>query len=264
MRTHLLGLAVIAGACGKVGNGGPTAPVDAAGVDVAVFADASDGMAAVADRNCVDVKARLGTASDGVYWIDPDLSGTAYRPFPVFCGAMATPTPMEYLELVHTSRPSDPSPTSNFSSYAMGAPHASFTCDCGVATTLYSKLRIDPVKLVVSSAAVYAVFSDSTQLACLQSKAGCPGLTPFATAESCIAQHYAGGTANVDLRGTGFHIAGTDASMFKRNEEFDPSYGFTSEGSATIDDARKTASITGGGDCGGFGAITGLPLVQDE
>src|SRR5580765_5946389 len=106
MRTHLLGLAVIAGACGKVGNGGPTAPVDAAGVDVAVSADASDGMAAVVDRNCVDVKARLGTASDGVYWIDPDLSGTAYKPFPVFCGAMATPTPMEYLELVHTSRPS--------------------------------------------------------------------------------------------------------------------------------------------------------------
>jgi hypothetical protein len=52
--------------------------------------------------------------------------------------------------------------------------------------------------------------------------------------------------------------------MFKRNEEFDPSHGFTSEGTATIDDARKTASITGGGDCGGFGAITGLPRVQDE
>ena len=68
----------------------------------------------------------------------------------------------------------------------------------------------------------------------------------------------------MDLRGTGFHIARTDASMFKRNEDFDPSYGFTSEGTAAIGDARKTASITGGGDCGGFGAITGLPLVQDE
>jgi hypothetical protein len=260
MRNRVLAFLVIAGACGRVRNGGMAEPGDAAVLDVA---GAADGMPAVVDRNCIDVKARLGAASDGVHWIDPDLDGSAYKPFRVFCGGMSTPTPVEYLELAHTSRASDAPPMSNFSTYGMGAPHASWTCDCGVATTLYSKLRIDPITLVISSADMFAVFSDSTQLTCMQTNFGCPGISPYATAESCIAQHFAGGTANVDLRDTGFHIAGTDASMFKRTEELDPGNGFTSEGTAVVDDTRKIANITGGGDCGGFGAVTGLQLAQD-
>src|SRR5690348_11955030 len=149
---HLLLLTVAA--CGNI----PAQPPhhDPIAPDAAIDSQAPDALQAdastmqVLDRSCAEVKARLATSADGRYWIDPDLGGTSYKAFQVWCGDMATATPHEYLELAHTSQPSDAAPASNYSTYAMGAPHASWSCNCGVATTLYSKLRIDPVSLTVT------------------------------------------------------------------------------------------------------------------
>src|SRR6185436_890460 len=178
LATHLLrtvALAALVAACGQIAPDPEDPAPDAAPPDPPT----ADGMPAVVDRSCVEVKARLATAADGLYWIDPDLDGPSYKPFQVFCAGMATPTPEEFLELAHTSRPAD-APSSNYATYATGAVHASWTCDCGVVTTLYSKLRIDPITLAVSGRSTYAVYSSDTQLSCLQAKAGCPGTTPYA------------------------------------------------------------------------------------
>jgi len=261
LATHLLrtvALAALVAACGQIAPDPEEPAPDAAPPDPPT----ADGMPAVVDRSCVEVKARLATAADGLYWIDPDLDGPSYKPFQVFCAGMATPTPEELLELAHTSRPAD-APSSNYATYATGAVHASWTCDCGVVTTLYSKLRIDPITLAVSGRSTYAVYSSDTQLSCLQAKAGCPGTTPYAVAMSCAGNYNDSGRANIDLRGVPFHVAGTDAAMFKKAEDWSAGWGFTSAGSAAIDDARKVVTLTGGGDCGGFGAYAGVVLAQD-
>lgn len=259
---HLLRTAVLAALVAACGQIAPD-PADPA-PDAAAAPDTSsaDTMPAVVDRNCVEVKARLATAVEGLYWIDPDLDGPGYKPFQVFCAGMAGPTPEEFLELANTSRPAD-APTSNYATYATGAVHASWTCDCGIVTTLYSKLRIDPITLAVSGRGTYAVFSSDTQRSCLQSKPGCPGITPYGIAMSCAGNYNASGSANIDLGGVPFHVAGTDPSMFRRAEDFNTAWGFTSAGTATLDAARKLATLTGGGDCGGFGAYNGLVLAQD-
>jgi hypothetical protein len=254
----LLVVSVCAAACGKIDDpSGEPAPDASAATDGPVADAGAPADAPVAlDRSCTEVKARLGTATDGAYWIDPDLEGARYTPFEVFCGAMTTASPKEYLQLVQTSQPSD-LPTSNYSTYATGAPHASWTCDCGVVTTLFSKVRIDPVTLVVEIGdRTFSVFATTTQLACLQSKPNCPGTTPYALAQACVTNYDASGRANIDLRGTRFHVAGTGVAMFTAN-------GFTPAGSATIDDAREVVELTGGGDCGWFGAADGLQLAQD-
>ena len=263
--THLLRdlsfvtLVLSIGACGAV-DGNATPDATSIGAD----APSIDGAIAVLDRSCAEVKARLATATDGAHWIDPDLDGTSYKPFRVFCANMAGPAPEEYLELARTSLPAD-EPSANYATFATGIPHAAWTCDCGVATTLYSKVRIDPVRLMLLSTSTFAVFSASTQLSCLQTHSGCPGTTPYAAAASCVTNYDASGRANVDLRDVPFHVVGTgtDTSMFKRYEDFNSGWGFQSDGSATIDDMRKIVNVTGGGDCGGFGALDGLPLAQD-
>lgn len=206
--------------------------------------------------NCLDVKVQLGITSDGVHWIDPDRHGTDYKPFEVFCSEMASATPKEYLELQRVSAPADTA-TWNYSTFATGAVHGQWTCDCGVDTTVYSKVRIDPQTLIVqTNDATFAQYSNSTNVTCLQNGSGCPGLRSYALAGSCVTNYDASGRANIDLIGMPFHLAGTGTEMFT------PS-GFTPGGTATIDVARKAADLTGGGDCGDFGAQAGLPLAQD-
>jgi hypothetical protein len=253
MRPHVL--AVVLAGCGAVDHG---SSVDAGpGSDATVQPDAPvDAPMPVVDRSCTEVKARLGTAIDGVYMIDPDREGPKYKPFAVFCAGMATPTPHEYLELARKSDPAATA-TANFSTYAMGSVHASWTCDCGIATTVYTKVRLDPVSLTVGgSDPMFAVYSKSTDVACINTKAGCPGPTPYGMAESCAGNFNPAGRANIDLRDMPFHIAGTDSSAFVGG-------GFTPAGDVMIDADRKVAAITGGGDCGFFGAVNGVQLAQD-
>jgi hypothetical protein len=133
-------------------------------------------------------------------------------------------------------------------------------------TARYTKVRLDPRTLtILTTDTTYATWSASTNTSCMATTAGCPGYPAFAAAASCNGNFDASGRGNVDLTGMPFHVAGTgtDVSMFKTYESFDPKYGFTSSGTATIDAARKVVTLTGGGDCGGFGALGGLPLEQD-
>lgn len=227
-------------------------------------ARAIDAAPGTADRSCTEAKARLATATDGAFLIDPDLDGPLYKPFEVFCADMATAAPKEFLELRRTSAPSDARPASNYSTYAMGKPHGVWTCDCGAATTIYTKVRIDPVKLLITGDARFGVYSNSTDRACLATMTGCPAPVPFANASACVATNTPAGSANVDLRDTPFHISGVgaDVSMFKKYED-SGGPGFMSAGTAKIDAARKVLDLTGGGDCGGFGAFAGLQLAQD-
>jgi hypothetical protein len=256
------GVALAVAACGNV-----TDPIDELSPDAPIPADAPmvpDALV-VMDRNCADVKARLGTTSDGVHRIDPDLDGVAYKPFDVFCAEMATPAPKEYLELARVSLPTDAEPV-NFSMHAGGPVHNSWTCDCGPVTTLYSKVRIDPLTLIVHNFDTrFTVYSSSTQVACLDTMPGCPGpgsdsvnpsldSTPYAVAAACITNFRGDGRANVDLTGTMFHLA-NDVAL-------EPA-GFTVAGEAIVSEDRKRAELTGGGDCGWLGAIGGLQLAQD-
>lgn len=252
-------LALVSGGCGSVGGTQTDAtpqvhndaPADTRNVDALVVLDAS----------CRDVKQRLATATDGVYWIDPDLSGAAYKPFQVFCANMSTATPEEFLELKRTSSPTDNPPASNYSTYATGTPHANWTCSCGVLTWLFSKVRINPTTLVASGDQRFEVYSNSTNVACTQQMTGCPQGVPYGAAQSCIDAlngPNTAGRANIDLRDVPFHIdgVGTDNSMFI-------GAGFNAMGTATIDSARKVVDLTGGGDCGGWGVWNGLQLAQD-
>jgi GON domain len=264
--TPLASLIVIAG-CGDPGGNFKPPATDGPATDAASDAPAPIDAPVALDRNCAEVKSRLATSADGRHWIDPDLDGTSYKPFAVYCGGMSTATPFEYLELARTSSPGDVA-SANYSTYATGNPHRGWACNCGAATTLHTKVRINPVTLVISNSGIFTVFSADTDLACLQATPSCAsgGATspsPYAIARSCRGNLDANGRANVDLRDMPFHIAGTNASMFKRGEDFDPMYGFTSAGSAEIDTTRKVVTITGGGDCGGFGAYAGIPLAQD-
>lgn len=219
-----------------------------------------DGSSPVVDLNCSDVKARLATTADGAYWISPLRVGDAEKPFQVFCAGMETLAPKEYLELKRVSTPA--LLTANYSTFATGTPHLSWTCDCGNVTLVYSKVRIDPVSLVVDgSDTTYAVYSANTDTACLTTKAGCDiAYSWFGHANACVDNSLAAGSAQVDLTGTQFHIAGTGTAMFKP-------VGFNGAGTAEIDPTRKVLVLTGGGNCGGFGVgqydKAVLPLAQD-
>jgi hypothetical protein len=253
----VLGLAVAA--CGKVDKpltdaAPPDAPIDAA-------ADAAIDAAPVTDRSCTEVKARLGTAADGVYPIDPDGLGVNYKPFDVFCADMASASPKEYLDLRRTTPPSAAT-SSNYATYFSVMVHQDFQCPCGILTMVFSKIRINPMTLVVDvSDRTFAVFTTTTNASCWQSEPGCqnagyPVIPSYAIAKSCVTSDTMSGRANVDLRDMAFHVAGTDASMFEPE-------GFAGAGAATIDTDRKQVDLQGGGDCGGFGAGRGLPLAQD-
>jgi hypothetical protein len=244
--------------------GGVASPaIDAAAPDAATDAalDAATDAPAITDRTCAEVKAHLGTATDGVYSIDPDGLGVNYKPFQVFCAGMASATPKEYLELKRTTVP-PAALTSNYGTYVTSADHGDLMCDCGALKMVFSKVRINPVTLVVDTEdRTLAVFTDSTQATCWQNTPGCHTNTfviepSYAIARACVVEGDTSGRANVDLRDMPFHVAGTDTAMFGPVP-------FAGAGTVTIDAERKQVSLTGGGNCGGFGAGAGLELAQD-
>jgi hypothetical protein len=202
--------------------------------------------------DCAAIKAAEGATFDGLYWIGPT------NPYHVYCHGMNTSSPQAYLPLNTTMS------TQNYSTYATGTPHGNWTCNCGVVTAVYSHIAIDPATLVVHvSDSSFATFV-GTDTACLSTMTGCPGLPPYAVAQSCVTWGDSSGRSNVDLTGTPFHVAGTgtDVSMFIKNETYNSVLGWGSAGTATIDSARKVVDLTGGGDCGGFGGW-GMTLAHD-
>lgn len=128
---------------------------------------------------------------------------------------------------------------------------------------VFTRIRINPMTLVVDVAdRSFAIFTNSTDTTCLQTTPDCqqsiyPTVVSYAVARSCMPLDTSSGEANVDLRETPFHIAGTDTSMFTAEG---PGGG---DGTVTLGTARKIADVRGGGDCGGFGAGAGLALEQD-
>jgi hypothetical protein len=255
---HLLACAIAwAAACSSISAPANESPA----LDAAVPDAELDIPDTVVDRNCTDVKARLAIGSDGVHAIDPDLDGPNPA-FDVFCADMATAAPKEYLELARRALPADPAPASNFTTFASGTPHGQWTCDCGVATGLFAKVRIDPATLRVDATdRRFTVLADSTRKDCIRATAGCPPLEQFVqvfgAAASCVdvaGGLHADGRANVDLRDLPFHVA--PSATFA-------GFGFAPSGTVTFDATRKVASMTGGGDCGGFGTSGALPLAFD-
>lgn len=246
-------MVVVLAGCGRVTEDPARPDASAPPPDVAP-PDAAVPEVAVVDRSCADVKQRLATSADGVHWIDPDLEDPALRPFQVFCAGMATPAPVEYLELVHTS-PRDAAPTSNFTDYVTGA-----TCPCGTVTLVYTKARLDLASMTLMRASAFSVFTDASDLACTASSA-CrnPLFHFFGAAGSCANINDASGRANVDLRGTPFHVAADQAFI-----PFVKPAGYMSNGAYAIDSDRKTVGLSGGGHCGGFGALDGVRVEQDR
>jgi hypothetical protein len=271
IRAHLVGgtraraawaaiVLAAAAACGDVHAPVVDAAIDGVPLDAA--SDAPVDALVVNDRSCADIKARMGTTTDGPYLIDPDREATGLRPFEVFCAGMNTPAPKEYLELARRSLPSD-APTSNYATYAGGPTHGEFLCPCGLIAMVFTRIRINPASLMVDvEDRTSAIFTSSTNTTCLQQnttvcqQSAYPTVASYGVARSCIQADMASGRANIDLRDMPFHIAGNGTAMFMGE-------GAGGAGMVMLDAARKQAAIEGGGDCGGFGAGAGLRLAQD-
>ena len=192
--------------------------------------------AADVPQSCADVKAANPSAGDGDYLIVANL-----KPFTVYCHDM-NGDPREYLTLVNTGG------GSNFAKWGREV----LAFPTGNVFTHYTKIRIDPVTLLVNVGD--QTFSSSVGFDC------CIGRTPivsmpYANASSC-AGGIDDGAANVDLTGLPFEVADTFTLT-----------GFGPIGSAngtmlhndgdTIDVQGQVVNLTGGGFCGGIGPGAG-------
>lgn len=210
-------------------------PVDAA-VDAASNLPAS----------CAEAQTKLGLHVDSNVQIDIDGAGPSPS-FVVYCRNMATSTPKEYLELKSTLKSGAAS--SNFSMWGMGG-----NCNCPPnPKRTFDRVRLQVPALRINTTDVtFSTRDPATVTACeTLASANCQADAHmgFGEAASCVANDDTGGSANIDLRGTPFHI--------------DPSAtfvgtGFAPGGSATPDVTRKQVNLTGGGACGYFGATQGL------
>ena len=197
----------------------------------------------------------------------PADAGSALQPFPVYCLGMNTPTPTEYLTLAHSALTDEPS--SNFSMAASGGACSSACLtpsDDGGAADDYSQFT--RVRLLVPSLVIdttdraFAFTRDPAIDACWTAlTGGCASMwqTAYGSAVDCVCSfegHPGGpGTANIDLRDTGFSI--------------DPSVTFAPNGadlfgpeSAVLNPARTVVNLAGGGCCGGEAASG--PLLLDQ
>lgn len=151
----------------------------------ALLASASFTAAAQLATDCADIRDRNPAAGDGNYVIS-----TGGKTFRVYCHDMAG-SPRDYLTLVNTGG------SFNYSLHGfVGGPNAPVT-------THYTRVRIDPVTLLVNIGD--QTFSASDGYDC------CYGSTPvtsmpYATAGSCDGWFGRMGSANVDLTGTPFIV----------------------------------------------------------
>jgi hypothetical protein len=235
---------------------GPVPDDGGAGFDVVV----PDGDAALPNAlNCLDAKNRLGATIDGVVTIDPDGLGP-YKSFDVYCMDMATAQPKEWLTLVNTTDPNAGNAFasgSNVSTFKMGDP-STFTCSCPPDDVrAYTRVRLNvatsPIKIVTNDTKFSKTNRTNDQPNACEAAAGggkCnffghPGYD-FGVASSCVEtpQTYAG-RANVDLRGTVFHIALAEKGHLEGYQPFGQT-SYVNDGSGL----RKQAEVQGGGRCG--------------
>lgn len=235
-----------------------SAPTSAGGPNPAPATSESEQVhppAAVTYESCLDVSKKLRPTGDGIFQITP-AGGLA---FDVYCSGMgAGQTPKEYLPLVQTSAQGQR--TANYATYYIGSPHFGQTCPCqGPVVARYTRVRLNLVTMKLETSD-----SDGAELdydrACFSANQAACSYRPlgYGIAASCAGNSDTRGEANIDLRGTPFRLA--DANELQKAQA--PS-GFTSEGRVTASDqSLQVLTLIGGGDCGAFGALTGLSLIR--
>jgi hypothetical protein len=216
----------------------PEAPVNPAGAKGATKANAVPHVAAGAfPRSCAEARAS-GATVDGTVRIDPDGNGPL-RPFEVFCADMGDGhgPPREYVTLPNGELSGHPEANATQFVWLGG------TCECPDLVRRFSRVRIDPATMTIDPRdGTFSTYNRS--LACetehpnhcgdhVELAWGSPG--------SCRAAGDASARASIDLRGTPFALA--------PSARFVPA-GFGAAGEATIAPNRKTATMTGGGQCG--------------
>jgi hypothetical protein len=172
--------------------------------------------------------------------IDPDGAGPVH-PFDVFCAGMAEPEssapPREYLTLPHG--PASGERTANATTYVWkgGA------CDCPDIVRSFSRVRIHPQTLTVDPLdGTFASYDRAMSCEALhRSQCGDTMELGWGAPGSCRAAGDMSGRATIDLRDTPFALA--------PSVHFVPS-GFSASGHADVSKDRKTATLTGGGQCG--------------
>ncbi len=204
--------------------------------------------------SCADTRVRFSATTDGSYVIDPDGPGGPLRPFSVYCHEMATTSPTDWLELAHTSGPTET--VSNYSTYAL---RSSYITDCGcpasapsIAIRRWQRMRLDVTTLHLVQNSQFSTLNHNE--ACIMASGGCQSPGNFLIAGSCVASFDTSGRANLDLRDTPFHVTAETFSTFAIQPN-----GFNSSGSVLSMSAdNKVIDISGGGECGGFG-VYGSP-----
>ena len=181
--------------------------------------------------DCAGVKEANPAAGDGDYYIAP-----GGKLFQVYCHDMAG-NPREYLTLVNTA------PGANYSLYGNvgGGPPANVT-------TRYTRIRIDPVTLLVNVAD--QAFATSSGFDC------CIGSTfvtsmPYAHASSCWGGSDPG-RANVDLTGLPFIV--DDVFTVRGWGPYGSANGTSlPEDFSAVAVQAAVVDLTGAGFCGGIG-----------
>jgi hypothetical protein len=174
---------------------------------------------------CQDVRSGDPNAADGDRTLY--LGGDKAKPWGAYCRDMAG-QPREYLPLAMTGG------NLNFSQYAVGGASTGTSV-----RTVYQRLRIDPVKLLVD----VSDQTDAISVGMLVQGQSVVTSMPYGVAADCIGPASAMGAANVDLRGTPFAAAPISFS----------GVGNGPGGSATYASGDQVVNLTGGGYCGYWG-----------
>ena len=184
--------------------------------------------------SCLDIKgSSLQGASDGTYTLY--VAGNRTKPWSAFCFGMGSQTPVEYLTLVT-------GPDTNFSQYTAGG----YSPGTNV-RTVYTKVRIDPVTLLVD-------ISDQTFSTSEGSLDGPEHVQvtsmPFGSAMDCISDTAATGVGNVDLRETPFQFG---LHAFSEG-------GLNKNSNVVFSNENQVANLNGGGECGWESPNTYSPI----
>ncbi|AKJ02375.1 Hypothetical protein AA314_04001 [Archangium gephyra] len=170
--------------------------------------------------SCQELKTALPAAADGEYVLY--VNGDATRPWTAWCQNMAG-TPAEYLSLASTG------PSLNFSQYTAGYNNGGGTD----VRTLFSKVRIDPATLRVSTGD--QTFSTSSGLLWHGD-----AVTSMSYAAAMNCDFVRPGLGNVDLRGTSFAVAPGEFVMV----------GYYGSGGATYSSDNQVVDLWNWGECG--------------
>lgn len=173
-------------------------------------------------NTCATVKGVTPNPQDAEYTLF--FANDPTRPWQAWCDDVAG-TPTEYLSVA---------PESNFSTCEGGGGYPA-----GKVVTTWSRVRIDPVTLVVT-VSDYAFATSTGAIAATPPIAK----VPYASACNCTLDK--GAAARIDLSGTPFELADTFCSI-----------GFLAFGGITPANGQgQTLDLTGGGFCGTMGPCT--------